>query len=820
MIIATRYAQSYPLRLLGLGICFWLLSPHLYAQDYTLSGVVRAAESGETLIGASVVAPAFKRGTYTNEYGYFSLPLPAEADSVEVRFIFAGYQTLTKKIAWSADVRLDLDLSSVTLDEVVISAESNQAKVNSTQMSTAQISMVEAKKLPALFGEVDIIKSLQLKPGVSSGSEGSSGIYVRGGGPDQNLVLLDNTVLYNPSHLFGFFSTFNSDAVKDVQLYKGGFPAQYGGRLSSVIDVKMNEGNRKHLNFKGGLGLIASRLTVEGPLVKDKASFMLAGRRTYVDLITRQINEANADNPDFNLIPDYFFYDFNAKANYEISEKDQLYLSGYLGRDRFSFDDETFDFGFDWGNTNATLRWNHLFSNKLFLNTSISFTDYEYLIDAGTSAFSFQLGSQITDGAARMDFTWQPNAKHTVRFGAQGIYHRFLVGRVDAGAQDSSFSFSSGDKYFAEEFGVYINDDFEVNSRIKINYGLRISAFHNDSVWYANPEPRVAVRYSLNDNTSLKVSYARMTQYLHLVANSGTTLPTDIWYPSTGQVKPQFSDQVAGGLSMALGESWFLSNELYYKWLGNQIDFKDAANLFVNNDLESEFVFGKGWAYGNEFYLEKTRGALTGWIGYTLSWTYRQFEGFTPGGEVDPEGIINGGEPFFPQSDKRHDLTVVGIYEFPRSWIGSIKKTWPFRKMDGISLSVSWEYRSGNAYTLPGGLQFYAGEGFINNLVSQGTDGTLPTLVPDFVERQNVRLPAYHRMDIGLVLRFKPKWGESDLTFSAYNAYNRRNPYFVFQDPILGEGDVPIGYSLQQVALFPIIPSVTYNFRFGVGKQK
>lgn len=818
MIISLRTLRIVSLLIVGVLMAGFNGPAVLRAQDYTLSGVVRSAESGETLIGVSVVVPQFKRGTYTNAYGYYSLPIPASDEPVEVRFVLAGYGTISKPLTLTEDLRLDLEMSNATLDEVVISAESNQAKVNSTQMSTAEISMVEAKKLPALFGEVDIIKSLQLKPGVSSGSEGSSGIYVRGGGPDQNLVLLDNTVLYNPSHLFGFFSTFNSDAVKNVQLYKGGFPAQYGGRLSSVIDVKMNEGNRKHFNVTGGLGLIASRLTVEGPIVRDKASFMLSGRRTYADLITSQVNVLNEDNENFNPIPDYFFYDFNAKANYEISEKDQLYLSGYFGRDRFSFDDETFDFGFDWGNTNATLRWNHLFSNKLFMNTSLSFTDYDYLIDGGTEAFSFQLGSEITDGALGVDFSWQPNAKHSVRFGAQGIYHRFLVGRADAGSQDSSFSFNSGDTYFAQEYGLYINDDFEVNSRLKINYGLRLSGFYNDSVLYANPEPRVAIKYSLSDNTSVKLSYARMVQYLHLVANSGTTLPTDVWYPSTGKVQPQASDQLVAGVSSALGEQWFISNEVYYKWLYNQIDFKDAANLFVNDDLESEFVFGRGWAYGNEFYIEKTRGDLTGWIGYTLSWTYRQFEGFTPGGEIDPAGIINEGEPFFPRSDKRHDISVVAIYELPKGITSGMASSWPFRKLDGISLSVSWEYRSGNAYTLPEGLQFYAGSGFVNNITGQGETGTLPTLVPDFVQRQNVRLPAYHRMDVGLVLRFKPKWGDSDLTISAYNAYNRRNPYFVFQDPLLGDGGVPIGYTLQQVALFPIIPSITYNFKFGVGK--
>ncbi|MDX2282999.1 MAG: TonB-dependent receptor plug domain-containing protein [Bacteroidia bacterium] len=790
------------MRILYVIVCGFLLLPSfLQAQtSISVSGVIRNKESGETIIGASVAAPAQKRGVYSNEYGFYSLSLAYSQDSLELRISLPGFRTESRKVLPVKAVKLDVDLSVASLSEVVIEAEGVAQQVNSTQMSVERITMTEARKIPALFGEVDIIKTLQLKPGVTSGSEGSSGIFVRGGGPDQNLVLLDNTVVYNPSHLFGFFSTFNSDAVKDVKLYKGGFPAQYGGRLSSVIDVKMNEGNRKQFSGSGGLGLITSRLTLEGPLRLSRpedgrparASYIVSGRRTYVDVFTRLINEAQQDNENFNEIPDYFFYDFNAKVNYQLSDKDQLFLSGYFGRDKFAFNDNDFDFNFNWGNANATLRWNHLFSPKLFLNTSASVADYEYIIRNRFDIFSFSIGSRITDGGLRTDFTWLPDPRHTVRFGAQGTYHRFIVGRLDAGAADSSFSFNAGDKYYGTELGAYIEDDIEISERVSLNAGLRLSAFRTDSAWYFNPEPRAALKVSLTKRVSFKASYARMVQYLHLVANSANSLPTDVWYPSTSGVPPQGSHQVAGGITVGLGDEWIVSNEVYYKWLQNQIDFRDGANLFVNTDLESEFVFGRGWTYGNEFYIERTQGQVTGWVGYTLAWAWRQFDGtVNTGGEENP-GIINSGSRFHPRNDARHTVNVVLIYDISRR----------------LSLSSAWDYRSGNAITLPVGRFWGFGPDFLTN------SGSIPLQIPDYPARNSFRMPAYHRMDVGLVIRFFPKWGEADLNISAYNAYNRRNPYFIFFEPQLNADNIPIGNKAKQVALFPIIPSVTFNFKF------
>ncbi len=771
-------------------ICF--LTPWLGWSQGTvsISGYVRDAESGETLIGASVANPEFKQGGFTNEFGFYTLSLPKREDSLLVVFSFSGYVREEHWVIPNKDIVYEVNMRYQSLDEVVISASSVFEQVNSSQMSVERVSMKEAKVLPALLGEVDIIKTLQLKPGVSGGSEGSSGIFVRGGGPDQNLVMLDNTVLYNPNHLFGFFSTFNSDAVKDVQLYKGGFPAQYGGRLSSVIDVKMNEGNRRKFSGAGGLGLISSRLTLEGPLVKDKASFMVSGRRTYVDIITGAINDAQQDNPDFLQIPDYFFYDLNAKVNYDLGPKDQIFLSGYFGRDRFKFDDSDFNFNFDWGNTNGTLRWNHLFTDKLFMNVSAFFTDYEYVIRNDLSdLFTFELGSQITDWGSRADLTWTPDNRHTVRFGASGIYHTFRVGRLNAGDSDSTFSINSGDTYYGTEFGAYVSDDWQINDGITINAGVRLSGFAGDSTTYATIEPRFASKFSIGKNASFKLSYARMAQYLHLVANSGTSLPTDVWYPSTRGVKPQISDQVAMGVAFGLGEQYILSNEVYYKWLHNQIDFSNGANLFVNDDLESEFVFGNGWAYGNEFYIEKTQGKLTGWIGYTLAWTWRKFDGTWRTGEYIKEDAINEGRPLHPRNDSRHTVNVVAIYQINRR----------------LSVSGAWTYLSGTLTTPPKGFFWNTGPDF-----TTGRSSTFPTGTPVFGDRNSLRIAPYHRLDLGFVIKFAPRWGESDLTISAYNAYSRRNVYFVrfFFDESQARNRA------QQVTLFPVIPSITYNFKF------
>jgi hypothetical protein len=772
----------------GLTILLSILNAH--SQTATISGTLRDAETGETLIGANVYIVELTTGTSSNTYGFYSINVSKNKE-MTIQFTYAGYQTIEKKINVSEDQKMDIELTAgEQLNEVVVSAESNKEIINNTQMSVTTLSAKEAKKLPALFGEVDILKTLQLKPGVQSGGEGTSGIFVRGGGPDQNLFILDEATVYNASHLFGFFSTFNSDAVKDVELYKGGFPAEYGGRLSSVIDVRLRDGNRKKLSGTGGIGLIASRLTLEGPIVRDKGSFILSGRRTYADLITNGINEAQANNPDFNPIPAYYFYDLNGKMNYDLGENDRLYLSGYLGRDFFRFaGGGDFDFNFNWGNITTTARWNHVFTPKLFMNTTFTFSDYDYTLSNAFGEFEFELGSGIRDRAGKVDFSYKPNNSHFIQFGVASTFHTFDVGRVQAGSEDSTIAFSAGQSFDAWDFAAYVADEWEVNDKIKLDFGLRFSGFYNDGQFYSGIEPRIASKFSLSDNVSLKASYARMYQYIHLVSNSGASLPTDVWYPSDNVVQPQSSDQLALGVNIALGENYILSNEIYYKWLYNQVDFKDNANLFVNDELNQEFVFGKGWTYGNEVYIEKTKGDLTGWIGYTLSYSWRQFD-----------DILMGAQ--FPyRNDRRHDISIVAMYEINKR----------------LTVTGSWVYSTGNAATVP-----------IGYFVLQNPSGQNFQIVPIFVERNSYRMPAYHRMDLGLVwILRKRKFLESDLTFSIYNTYYRRNPYLIFvddnrQELLEASGNTTLTledfekleFSAQQISLFPIIPSVTWNFKF------
>lgn len=757
-------------------LCF--IFPEVLAQNtYTVSGYIRAAESDEALIGATVAVPDLQIGTVTNERGFYTLQLPKGSHTLQVTYI--GYQPLTRGILVEGRnqiVNLLLATASSQLQEVVIESNTLQQKLNNNRMSMETLSTKEAKLLPAIFGEVDLIKTLQLKPGVQSGGEGTSGLYVRGGGPDQNLVLLDDALVYNASHLFGFFSVFNPDAVESVELYKGGFPAQFGGRLSSVVDVKMNNGNNERIRTSGGIGLISSRLTVDGPIVKDKASFIVSGRRTYFDIFTRQLNRMQKSNADYTPIPDYYFYDLNAKVNYKLGEKDELFLSGYFGRDFFGFDDADFEFGFDWGNKVGALRWQHRFNPRFQVNTTLSGSSYAYNISNKIDVFSFNLTSDVNDIALKTDFSLVLDKGHTLAFGAMAIRHLFTVGRLNFDTDDNRLSFGAGNDYDATEAAAYVSDDFQVNSRLSLNYGLRFSAFNSKGKTYTALEPRTSARYNLSEKTALKGSYASMMQYIHLVANSGASLPTDIWYPSNDYVKPQRSQQVAAGISHLFANGRYLvTNELYYKWMRRQIDFRDGANLFINDNLEQEFLFGKGESYGNEVYLEKINGRTTGWIGYTLSWTYRQFDG------------INQGRRFPTRYDSRHDLSLVLLHKLSKR----------------VHLTGAFVYGTGNAYSLP-----------VARFAFQDVEGKKSTVVPVYQDRNSFRLEPFHRLDLGLVLKLKPKNGEADLTFNAYNAYNRRNPYFVYFDQMKDEEENILGFKAKQVSLFPVIPSVTYNFKF------
>nr|MBP7273562.1 TonB-dependent receptor [Saprospiraceae bacterium] len=744
--------------------------------------VVKDTETGETLIGATVFAPQQNVGTVTNEYGFYSLNLASSA-SEQIIYSYVGYTDVVKNIPIDKNTTINITLSEgQVLQEVEVVANSYKERVASTQMSVENISIQEAKQLPVIFGEVDILKTLQLKPGILRGSEGNAGFFVRGGSADQNLIILDEATVYNANHLFGFFSTFNSDAIKDVKVYKGGFPAQYGGRLSSVIDVKLNDGNNQKFSAKGGIGLIASRLTLESPMVKGKGSIIVSGRRTYADIITRSINKANENKENYSPIPDYYFYDLNIKANYQLTEKDRLFVSGYFGRDKFGFSNEAFNFNFDWGNATGTVRWNHTHSAKLFSNTTATFSDYQYNINNKFTGFSFNLKSNIRDVNLKSDFYYVLNSKNDIRFGASATYHQFIVGRLKAGSDDGKVSFSSGQDFDGAEFAIYGNDDITLNKNIKLLAGLRVSGFSNDGEFFTNFEPRAGFTYLFSDRLSAKLSYARMAQYVHLISSSSISLPTDVWYPSTKRVKPQVSDQVATGFSYIFKKGFMITNEYYYKHLDNQIDFKNYAELFANDNLEGEFTFGRGYAYGTELLIEKNEGKLTGWIGYTLSWTKR---GRFP-------DILNGAY-FSPRNDRRHDLSVVATYALNRRW----------------AFSGTYVYGSGDVYWLPTG-----------RFAFQDVSGSqLSPIVPVYEGRNNFRLAPYQRLDLSVVIKFYPKWGKNDLTISIYNVLNRRNPYFVYLNAEF-ERNEQLGVdtikriSAKQVSLFPILPALTWNFEF------
>jgi len=756
---------------------------------HTISGVVKDASTGETLIGCNVYLGDGSTGTTTNDYGFYSLTVTE--DTVLITFSFIGYQPAYYKFYLRKDTLLDIQLVDATaIKEVLVSASSNKEKINSTQMGMEEVTVKEAKEIAAMFGEVDILKVLQLKPGVQSGTEGSSGLFVRGGAGDQNHFILDEATVYNPSHLLGLFSTFNADVVKNVKMYKAGFPAQFGGKLSSVIDVRLREGNRKDFNITGSLGVISAKLTVEGPIVKNKGSFIVSARSTYADAIISIVNKANENNPDWSNIPNYSFFDINAKFNYDISKKDRIFFSGYFGKDVFLYSSETLNFGLDWGNIAGTLRWNRTISPKAFVNTSFTFSDYSYDIKTNFSDIEMKLGSGIRDANLKTDVTWIPSTKHELRFGANATYHRFVVGQFNA-TNNLDVNLEAGSIFHAGEFGLYLSDDWTISPKVKLLTGLRLSGFYNEGKFYAGAEPRLALKYSVHKNVSLKVSYARMTQYLHLVSTSGATLPTDVWHPSNKIVEPQSSDLVSASVCLALGKDFYINVEGYYKWMHNQVDFKDGARLFVNDNLDKEFIFGKGYSYGGEIYIEKKHGNFRGWIGYTLSWTWRQFD------------QANGGLPYHPKHDRRHDVSVVLAWDIP--WTGP---KFP------LTLSASWVYGTGSAISMPT-------KRYIQMDV---TSTNLFQFIPIYTERGGYRMPAYHRLDFGLVWKLYPlskKRFKSDITFSIYNVYDRRNPFFMYIDALYSDDyrganstSFPEKLQAKVVSLFPIIPSITWNFRW------
>ena len=755
----------------------------LQAQNRLLKGRVLDAESGQALPGAQILWMAGKKAVFSDSLGKFQLEV--RADTGIIRISFPAFESQFRRIENWARPGTEIRLGSRALSEVVVEGVNQPAaKVARNQMSVENLSTREARLLPALFGEVDLIKILQLKPGVQGGGEGFAGLYVRGGGPDQNLFLVDGATVYNPSHLFGFLSMFNPDAVASVDLYKGAFPGRYSGRLSSVVDVKMREGRKDRWSVNGGIGLISSRLSVEGPLLKNKIGFVATARRTYFDVFTRAYNKTRENRPRFTPIPDYYFQDFNTKISWNPTAKDRVTLTGYLGRDVFLFSRNRFNVQFDWGNRVASLRWQREISSELNVDSKLIFSDYNYSIENKTDGFSFGLSSGIRDYGLKSHVGWHPSRRLRLEGGIQLMRHGLEIGRARASSSDGRFRFESGSNPVVYSGAAFTSGEFDFSEKLQFQGGLVLSAFRNEGRSFQGLEPRASLVWRAADNFSVKAAYARMFQYLHLASNSGASLPTDLWYPSNAVVKPEIADQAALGYSISLFDNqFFFSNEYYFKNMQRQIDLKDGASFFVNEKLDTVFEFGRGWSYGSEWYLEKKQGRLTGWIGYTLSWTWRQFSN------------LNFGEKFHPRYDRRHDVSFVLMYALS----------------DRVQLSGTWVYGSGNAVSLPESRYYFQD--------LPGTrDASTPFAVIPVVQRRNAyRLAAYHRMDLGLVWKLKPRRGESDLTFSLYNTYNRLNPFFIYFETLTenedGSGAIR-GFRARQVSLFPVIPSVTWNFKW------
>ena len=749
------------------------------AQKFTISGYISDKKSGERLKGASIIAANKNAGTTSNNFGFYSITLPK--DSVEFFVSYSGYTTFFQMILLDKDADLNIELEpGKTLNEVVLISNRKPAIQNRTQMSSIDLPIETIKSLPRFLGEVDVLKAVQLLPGVQAGNEGQSGIYVRGGGPDQNLIILDGVPVYNVSHLFGFFSVFNADAVKSVELIKGGFPARYGGRLSSVLDIQMKEGNKNAIHGEGGIGLIASRFTLEGPFKKGKeSSFMISGRRTYIDILAKPFIKKQSDG----LNAGYFFYDFNAKANLKLSARDHLYFSGYFGKDKFYADEKTTDYTYKnsikWGNLTGVARWNHLFTKKIFGNLTAHISDYLFDIKSEDKSktnaneyFKLRYYSGIRDYSAHYDFDIIPNPNHFIKIGTGITFHEYKPG-----ALNSKESFTGGTPtdttikfrfITSRETDSYIEDDIRIGDKLKTNLGLHFSSFTVDGKTFTSLQPRLALRFLLSKDLSAKLSYAQMNQYIHLLTNSGIGLPTDLWVPVTKKVPPQLSQQIAAGLAYNLQNKYELSLEGYYKKMKNIIEYAEGASyLDATSNWEDKVEAGKGWSYGAEIFLQKKKGKTTGLIGYTLSWTNRQFP------------TLNFGRTFPYRYDRRHDLKAAIVHKIS----------------DRIELSAEWVFGAGQAITLPA-------EKFID---ANGNE------ILVYKSRNSFRMAPYHRLDVSATFSKVKKKHTRSWVFSVFNAYNRKNPFYIY----LGYKDVPpFDQEFRQVSLFPVLPSFSYQFKF------
>lgn len=778
---------------------------------YTISGYIKEKGSGELLPGVSVYIKGAKIGTQSNNYGFYSLSV-SHAEKLSIVFSFVGYQPQSIELTLQPKNELNIDLQPVSqdLDEVRVVANAPEQQKVSEQVQMSQISLPiqQIRDIPAFLGEKDVLKVLQLMPGVQKGAEGNAGIYVRGGGPDQNLLILDDAPVYNAYHLFGFFSVFNGDALKSVELTKGGFPARFGGRLSSVIEMQMKEGNKEQYHVEGGIGIIGARLVAEGPISKNqKSSFLVSARRTYLDILTQPFIPKESKGSR------YYFYDFNAKLNYDFGQKNRLFLSGYFGQDRLFARDfqekSSLEAAIEWGNTTATVRWNHLYNERLFSNLSLIYSNYNFqtanqqsnISIAGFNNFSLYYSSGIRDIGIKVDFDFIPSPTHTIKWGGLLTQHRFTPSAIELQDDVASRYKDAVENIDAAETGIYFEDTYRPIQNLRINLGLRHSSFSTPKQTYQNFEPRIALAWTLPKDWAIKSSYAVMNQYIHLVSNSGASLPTDLWVPSTDLIHPQNSKQIALGMAKDFTEKQFaITLEGFYKTMQNIVALKEGSSFILNGNLdrftrskaqerpwEENITAGKGHSYGAEFLLQKKSGKFSGWVGYTLSWIIHQFD------------ELNFGKEFYPKYDRRHDLSLVGIYHINPK----------------VTLSATWVYGTGNVFTIP--VSTYQTYSHIPGLSDVGISQYYNSSreIPDYVERNNFRAIPYHRFDIGVQFHKKMKKGHlRTWEFGFYNLYNRKNAYFYTFKSVYDPVTQTTEKSLAQYALFGIIPSATYSFKF------
>ncbi len=773
-------------------ILFIILSLSANGQKrVTLSGFVKDATSGEDLIYANIYNKDNSLdGVATNIYGFYSLSLFPGKYTIVTSYI--GYDDKEIIIDLKKDTTINIEMSSGAVFDsvIVVTDERGNENVESTKMGTIELDIKSIKKLPSLMGEVDILKTIQLLPGVQSAGEGTSGFYVRGGGVDQNLILLDEAVVYNAGHLLGFFSVFNSDAIKKVTLIKGGMPANYGGRISSVLDIQMRDGNNEKFGIEGGIGIISSRLTAHGPIVKKKGSFIISGRRTYVFDIAQPFLTETAFNGT-----NYYFYDLNIKAKYKVTDKDRLFLSGYFGRDVLNLKnpDRGFVFNMPYGNATATLRWNHIFDDRLFMNFIFVYNDYDFSVSGGQDKFSFKLNSGIRDFGGKISFDYYPNPRHQIKFGFDYTYHTFTPNRAEAFSGDDAFIIDP-DKKRAHELGLYLTDDWKISKIFSVNVGLRFSMFQQVGPYegkldtnrtyaslepvqtYFGIEPRFSGKATVSKNSSIKAGVTLGRQYVHLVTNSTSTLPTDLWVPSTEKVKPQWGLQYALGYFHNFFDNTLeVSFEVFYKDMYNQLDYSENYTQTPDTDIEDQFISGRGRAYGLELFVRKQKGRFTGWIAYTLSRSERIFDGIK--GDAYPTGF-----------DRTHDLSVVLSYDI----------------LDWFTVSSTFILGSGAPYT---------------PIKSVYLVNFMPTL--EYGLRNSARLPLYHRLDISLSFRLtkKNRPFEADMVLSVYNVYDRKNIFFTYTAPETDALSGQIELKSYQVSLFPVIPAITLNFKWKQPKK-